>query len=62
MNPKIPEKDGKKEFAVLSFDEFLKIQEELQDYDDLKDLREARAKEKNITGMSLSPAKRKLDI
>jgi hypothetical protein len=36
LHPQIIEKDGKKEFAVLPYDEFVKVQEELEDYEDLR--------------------------
>jgi hypothetical protein len=32
------EKEGKKEFVVLPYEEFLAIKENLEDYEDLKDL------------------------
>jgi len=62
IHPNIIEKNGKKEFAILPFDEFLKLQEELQDYEDLKTLREAKIKEKDIKGFSLSDFKNQLEI
>ena len=62
LHPNILEKDGKKEFAVLTFEEFLKIQDELQDYEDLKDLREAISKEKESPTFTLSQAKKELNI
>lgn len=39
MHPQILEKEGKKEFVVLPYEEFLQIQEELENYEDLKELR-----------------------
>lgn len=39
IHPQIIEKDGIKEFVVLPYAEFLQIQEELEDFDDLKTLR-----------------------
>jgi PHD/YefM family antitoxin component YafN of YafNO toxin-antitoxin module len=42
INPQIIEKNGKKEFVVLPYEEFLSLQEELEDYHDLKTLREER--------------------
>ena len=42
MKAQIIEKDGKKEFAVIPYEDFIKIQEALEDYEDLKALREAR--------------------
>ncbi len=62
VHPNILEKNGKKEFAVLPFEEFLQIQEELLDFEDLKDLRAAKNKEQNVKGLSLSEAKKELKI
>lgn len=42
IHPQIIEKDGKKEFVVLPYEEFLQLQEELEDYNDLKTLREEK--------------------
>jgi len=36
LHLKILEKNGKKEFAVIPYEEFIKIQEELDDYESLK--------------------------
>jgi hypothetical protein len=54
LHPNILEKDGKKEFAILPYTEFLKIQEELEDFEDLRILREAKAEEANCSTISLS--------
>ena len=43
IHPQIIEKNGVKEFVVIPYDEFLRIREELEDYDDLKTLREEKA-------------------
>ncbi len=43
IHPQIIEKAGKKEFVVLPYEEFLAMQEALEDYEDLKALREAKA-------------------
>ncbi|MDA3938088.1 MAG: type II toxin-antitoxin system Phd/YefM family antitoxin [Spirochaetia bacterium] len=45
LHPNIIEKDGKKEFAVLPIEEFIQIQNLLQDFEDLKELRSAKDKE-----------------
>jgi hypothetical protein len=42
MKTQIIEKHGKKEFAVIPYKDFLRIQEDLEDYTDLKDLRKAK--------------------
>lgn len=43
IHPQIIEKDGIKEFVVLPYEEFLRIQEELEDFEDLKVLREQKS-------------------
>jgi len=53
LHPHIIEKDGKKEFVVLPYQEFLVLQEAMADYEDLKDLREEKEKSKNEVGVSL---------
>jgi len=35
LHPKILEQNGEKQFAVIPYEEFLKIQEELSNYEDL---------------------------
>ena len=41
--PQVIEKEGKKEFVVLPYEEFLRIKESLEDFEDLKELREAKS-------------------
>ncbi len=53
--------ERKKEFAILPFEEFVLIQNELRNFEDLKELREAKEKEKNVAGFSLSEAKKELN-
>ncbi|MDA3798349.1 MAG: type II toxin-antitoxin system Phd/YefM family antitoxin [Kiritimatiellae bacterium] len=62
IHPKILEKNGIKEFVVISFEEFQKIQDELQDYEDLKLLRKAKHAEHDINGMTLAEAREKFDV
>ena len=54
IHPQIFEKSGIKEFAVLPYQEFLEIQQILEDFEDLQDLREAKAEEVNAPTRSLS--------
>jgi hypothetical protein len=61
-HPNILGKDGKKMFVVLPFDEFVQIQEALQDFQDLKDLREAKGKEEDVAGLNLSEAKKEWGV
>jgi len=60
LHPNILEKDGKRAFVVLPYEEFLQIQEELEDYEDLKELRAAKAKEADAPTTSLSKARKQL--
>ncbi len=62
LHPKFLEQKGEKQFAVIPYKEFLKIQEELSDYDDLKELRQAKDAEKNAPTISLEEAKEELGI
>ncbi|HHN64269.1 MAG TPA: type II toxin-antitoxin system Phd/YefM family antitoxin [Nitrospirae bacterium] len=62
IRPKILEKDGKKEFVVLTYEEFIKIQEELEDYEDLKELRKAKQEEANAPAVDLKKAKKELGL
>jgi hypothetical protein len=59
LHPNIIEKSGKKEFVVIPYDEFLLIQEELENFDDLKALRDAKRKEAGVQGMTLSAVRKK---
>lgn len=60
MHAQIIERNGKKEFAVIPYDEFLKLQEELGDREDLRLLREAQAEGRDASVMTLDEVKRKL--
>jgi PHD/YefM family antitoxin component YafN of YafNO toxin-antitoxin module len=42
IHPQIIEKDGRREFVVLPYEEFLRLQEELEDYHDLLRLRQEK--------------------
>ncbi len=60
LHPNILEQKGKKQFVVLPYNEFISIQEELSDYEDLRDLRKAKNAEKNAPTVSLEKAKNEL--
>ncbi|RJP58605.1 MAG: type II toxin-antitoxin system Phd/YefM family antitoxin [Deltaproteobacteria bacterium] len=62
LHPQVIEKHGKKEFVILPYEDFLKIQEELESYNDLRMLREAKEKEGNAPTISLKEAKKELNI
>ena len=62
LNPSILEHDGKKAFVVLPYEEFQKVREELEDYEDLKDLRAAKIEEMNAPVTLLSSVREELNI
>ena len=59
LKAQIIKKDGKKEYAVVPYEEFLKVKEELQDYDDLRCLREAKESEKDAPTIGIDELKKK---
>lgn len=61
LHPEFLRKEGKIEFVVLPYEEFLAVQELLEDADDLLDLREAKDAEQDESTTPLSEVKRDLD-
>jgi len=53
LHPQVIEKDGKKEFVVLSYEELLQVQEALEDLEDLRELRKEREESKEAPPRSL---------
>jgi PHD/YefM family antitoxin component YafN of YafNO toxin-antitoxin module len=43
IHPQIIEKEGRKEFVVLPYEEFILMQEALEDYEDLRTLRDEKS-------------------
>jgi len=62
LHPEILQKNGKKEFVVLPYDEFVAIQERLNDAEDLLELRRAKRSEGKKKAISLAEVKRKLRL
>ncbi len=62
LHPEILVKNGKKEFVVLPYEEFLALRERLADAEDLMALRKAKRAEGKKPSMSLAEAKRKLGL
>ena len=60
IHPQVLEKEGKKEFVVLSYEEFLAIKEALEDLEDLKDLGEAKAEAGTDANVKLSDVRGEL--
>ena len=60
IKPNILEQDGIKEFAILRWEEFEAIMNLVADYEDLKDLREAKDLESDKPGLALAEVRKKL--
>jgi DNA-binding NtrC family response regulator len=54
LHPEILEKNGQPAFAVLPYEEFQAIKELLSDYEDLRDLRTAKAEESDAPTRALN--------
>jgi len=57
LKPQIIKKDGKNEYVVLTYKDYLKIQQALEDYQDLIDLRKAKAETINEPSIPFSDVK-----
>jgi len=62
LHPEILVKDGKKQFAVLPYKEFIALQKRLADAEDLLELRKAKRAEKRKKAVPVSRVKRKLGL
>jgi PHD/YefM family antitoxin component YafN of YafNO toxin-antitoxin module len=62
MKTQIIEKHGKKEFAVIPYKDFLRMQQDLEDYQDLRDLRKAKADPRNQQGRSFNAVAKELGL
>ena len=62
LHPEFLTKNGNKEFAVLPYEEFIMIQELLEDLEDLQDLREAKKEEEKTPSIPLDEVKQILNL
>jgi len=62
VHPNILERDGKKEFAILPYEEFESIMEALADYEDLCELRAAKDSADEEPGTPLAEIRKQLGI
>lgn len=62
LHPEILRKDGQAEFVVLPYDEFVKLQELLEDYEDLLDLRAAKRDDSEDSSIPLVDVKREFGV
>lgn len=61
LHPEILTKNGRKEFAVLPYEEFVALQEWLDDLEDLLDLRLAKEAEQTAEPVPLADVESRLD-
>ena len=57
LHPEILVKNGKKQFAVLPYEEFIALQERLEDAEDLLELRKAKRAEGHKRSIPLAKVK-----
>lgn len=62
LHPEFLIKDGKKQFVVLPYEEYVELQERLGDAEDLRELREAKRAEADEPTVSLEGVKRELGL
>ncbi|MBI3737040.1 type II toxin-antitoxin system Phd/YefM family antitoxin [Candidatus Sumerlaeota bacterium] len=62
LHAEILSKNGKPEFAVLPYEEYLQVRGILADAEDLRDLREAKALAGQTPGINLDQAKKELGL
>jgi hypothetical protein len=62
LHPEILSTNGVKQFAVIPYEEFVKLQEILEDLEDLADFNEAKAAEGNSESIPWDEVKKQLDL
>lgn len=62
LHPEILVKDGKKQFAVLPYEEFMSLKVRLEDMEDLLQLRKAKKAEGRQRSVPLGRVKRELGL
>ncbi|HBF33585.1 TPA: prevent-host-death family protein [Candidatus Sumerlaeota bacterium] len=62
LHPEILSKNGKKQFAVLPYEEFVALQQQLDDAQDLLELRKAKRAEGKKKSIPLTEAKQALGL
>lgn len=62
LHPEVLSRDGKKQFVVLPYEEFVALQELLEDLEDLRELRAAKECEREAPTVPLADAKKALGL
>lgn len=60
MKAQIIQKNGRKEFAVIAYPDYLKLRERLEDYEDLRCLRQAKSVERDAPTIGLPELRQRL--
>jgi len=60
LHPEFLKKNGKEQFVVLPYEEFVEIQRRLEDADDILELRKAKAQDATQPTVPLDEVKRRL--
>jgi hypothetical protein len=59
LHPEILKKNGKNEFVVLPWEEYVLLREQLEDAEDVLELRRAKVEEAALPGVSLEEVKKR---
>jgi transcriptional regulator with XRE-family HTH domain len=62
LHPEILKRDGKEQFAVLPYEEFLAIQELLEDMEDFRLIEQAKVNDTGEPGIPLDEVKKRLNL
>ena len=62
LRPQILEKNGEKQFVVLPYEQFVEVQEALDDLEDIKALRAAKDAERDEPTVPLAEIERELGL
>ncbi len=62
LHPEYITRAGKKEYAVLPYEEFLALQEEIEQAEDILAIRETRTENAHAPGISLDEMKQRLGL
>jgi hypothetical protein len=62
LHPEILVRNGKKQFAVLPYEEFVALQERLAEAEDLLELRKAKRTERRKANIPLTVVKKRLGM
>jgi len=62
LHPNYINKEGKREYVILPYEEFSLIKSLLEDFEDLRDLREAKKTEGKKRGIPFAKVKAELGI